>query len=58
MSDDIKELQRVCKNISKSTKELDNNLIDFLVVFKKLVESGEIDAEKIMMESEEKFLRG
>ena len=58
MSDNVKELQRVCKNIGRSTKDLDVNLIDFLVVFKKLVESGEIDAQKIMMESEEKFLRG
>ena len=56
MSDNVKELQKVCKNIGKSTKDLENDLIDFLVVFKKLVESGEINAEKVMMESEKRFL--
>ena len=56
MSENKKELQRVCRNISRSTKNLENDLIDFLVVFKKLVESGEINAEKVMMESEKRFL--
>jgi len=55
MSENKKELQRVCRNISRSTKNLENDLIDFLVVFKKLLENEEVDAQKVVMESEMRF---